>query len=210
MSLSSLKTLTYQEKIRCITLINNTLSFEGGYVNILQDKGGETYRGISRKAHPEWIGWKTIDAIKKERKIKKGEIINDVKLNDSVWRFYFDNYFSKVCGKLTFGDGNDGNVGLIHLLFDYSVHSGIKNAVKKFQKAINFYSPIKIAEDGILGSGTLTAFNAIGDYKKVGIKLLEYRREFLKAVAQTGTNSIFYYGWMNRCDYFVKWYKFKE
>lgn len=39
---------------------------EGGYVNDPDDAGGETYRGISRRANPGWIGWKTIDQIKKE------------------------------------------------------------------------------------------------------------------------------------------------
>ena len=38
---------------------------EGGYVNDSDDAGGETYLGISRKNNPKWIGWKTIDSIKK-------------------------------------------------------------------------------------------------------------------------------------------------
>ena len=38
---------------------------EGGYVNDPDDKGGETYKGISRKANPNWAGWISIDQIKK-------------------------------------------------------------------------------------------------------------------------------------------------
>lgn len=35
--------------------------FEGNYVNIPLDKGGETYGGITRKYNPEWYGWRYVD-----------------------------------------------------------------------------------------------------------------------------------------------------
>lgn len=38
---------------------------EGGYCFDPDDAGGETYKGISRKANPNWDGWISIDAIKK-------------------------------------------------------------------------------------------------------------------------------------------------
>ena len=39
---------------------------EGGYGNNPSDKGGETYKGISRKYHPLSIMWKYIDRYKEE------------------------------------------------------------------------------------------------------------------------------------------------
>ena len=36
---------------------------EGGYVNDPDDKGGETYKGISRKANPDWNGWINIGIV---------------------------------------------------------------------------------------------------------------------------------------------------
>lgn len=38
---------------------------EGGYCFDPDDAGGETYKGISRRANPNWNGWISIDAIKK-------------------------------------------------------------------------------------------------------------------------------------------------
>ena len=35
--------------------------FEGNYVNISLDRGGETYGGITRKYNPEWYGWRYVD-----------------------------------------------------------------------------------------------------------------------------------------------------
>lgn len=42
-----------------------TIFHEGGYVNDLNDAGGETYMGISRRAHPKSIIWKIIDEDKR-------------------------------------------------------------------------------------------------------------------------------------------------
>ena len=36
---------------------NLTSAHEGGYVNDALDRGGETYRGISRVYHSSWNGW---------------------------------------------------------------------------------------------------------------------------------------------------------
>lgn len=38
---------------------------EGGYANNPVDTGGETYKGIARKRHPNWSGWADVDAAKK-------------------------------------------------------------------------------------------------------------------------------------------------
>lgn len=67
---------------------------EGGYVFDKDDLGGETYKGISRKYNPNWIGWKKIDEYKKKYpndfKIK---IENDKELNDSCKRLYKECYW---------------------------------------------------------------------------------------------------------------------
>lgn len=38
---------------------------EGGYANNPADSGGETYKGIARKFHPAWPGWKMVDDLKR-------------------------------------------------------------------------------------------------------------------------------------------------
>jgi lysozyme family protein len=41
--------------------------YEGSYVYALDDNGGKTYAGLSRKVNPNWIGWKMIDVAKKKK-----------------------------------------------------------------------------------------------------------------------------------------------
>ncbi len=45
-------------------LFDGVIKYEGYYANVTGDKGGETYMGVARKLHPDWEGWKYIDAYK--------------------------------------------------------------------------------------------------------------------------------------------------
>jgi hypothetical protein len=38
----------------------------GGWSDLVSDLGGETYRGVTKKYHPGWKGWKIIDRMKTE------------------------------------------------------------------------------------------------------------------------------------------------
>jgi lysozyme family protein len=40
---------------------DHLIGVEGGYVNDRDDRGKETYKGISRRFHPDWPGWGIID-----------------------------------------------------------------------------------------------------------------------------------------------------
>ena len=57
-----------------------TIASEGGYVNDPLDKGGETYMGISRKAHPNSSIWQIIDKVDKKGKTNK-QITSELKRN---------------------------------------------------------------------------------------------------------------------------------
>lgn len=60
-----------------------TVSAEGGYVNDPDDKGGETYMGISRKAHPTSKIWSYIDKVNKKGKTNK-QITEELKKNNWI------------------------------------------------------------------------------------------------------------------------------
>ena len=45
---------------------NKVVFHEGGYVNDPEDRGGETYMGISRRAHPSSNIWYHIDKVTKK------------------------------------------------------------------------------------------------------------------------------------------------
>lgn len=59
--------------------------YHDGVIGTKVDPGGETYRGIARRFHPNWDGWKVIDAIKKRRQINDGDEIPEV--NTSAYNY---------------------------------------------------------------------------------------------------------------------------
>lgn len=105
---------------------------EGGYVNDSDDAGGETYLGISRKNNPKWMGWKTIDSIKKiygtkniTARLKENEsLINNVKL------LYKINYWDVL-------ELDDvPNQDIAHQLFDTCVNCGKTVAIRIAQQVL--------------------------------------------------------------------------
>lgn len=108
------------------------LKNEGGYVNDPNDNGGETYKGISRRANPQWSGWKIIDGYKKKYKDFKKKLDSDNELQTCVKSLYRSNYWNPI-------KGDD----LVHQdmaeeMFDAAVNFGITKAIKLAQKTVGF------------------------------------------------------------------------
>lgn len=108
------------------------LKNEGGYVNDPNDNGGETYKGISRRANPQWSGWKIIDGYKKKYKDFKKKLDSDDELQKCVKSIYRSNYWNPI-------KGDD----LVHQdmaeeMFDATVNFGITKAIKLAQKTVGF------------------------------------------------------------------------
>jgi lysozyme family protein len=104
-----------------------------GYVNDLDDKGGETKYGISKRSYPD-LDIKNL-TLEQAKEIYK--------------RDYWDNMH---CDELP--------LGVDHIVFDTGVNSGCYTAIKTLQKAINSTSelvcaPVSIKVDGLIGSLTI-------------------------------------------------------
>jgi len=72
------------------------LAREGGYANVASDKGGETYRGLSRKYNPSWSGWAIID--KTPHPIARNTIFPELeqKVKDQYKSAYWNSYFNNI------------------------------------------------------------------------------------------------------------------
>ena len=105
---------------------------EGGYVNDYDDTGGESYLGISRKNNPKWIGWKTIDSIKKIYGTKN--ITARLKENESLTNS------AKLLYKINYWDvlelDDIPNQDISHQLFDTCVNCGKSIAIRIAQQAL--------------------------------------------------------------------------
>lgn len=105
---------------------------EGGYVNDSDDAGGETYLGISRKNNPKWIGWKTIDYIKKIYGTKNitARLKENKSLTNSAKLLYKINYWDVL-------ELDDiPNQDIAHQLFDTCVNCGKTVAISIAQQVL--------------------------------------------------------------------------
>lgn len=102
-----------------------TLGTEGGYVNDPRDKGGETYMGISRKAHPNSDIWTIIDKVDKTGKSNR-YITNILKRNShlthKIKMIYKNEYWD------VFMLDNCKSQKLANEIFDDAVNRGVANA----------------------------------------------------------------------------------
>lgn len=105
---------------------------EGGYVNDPNDAGGETFRGISRRAHPKWIGWTTIDDMKKTYPKEYIKRINcSTVLAKQAMTFFKDAYWDIF-------DCDDYNSQRVaEQIADMAVNAGQTAAIKLAQRVLN-------------------------------------------------------------------------
>lgn len=119
---------------------------EGGYANDLNDSGGETYKGVSRKNWPNWIGWNLIDA----SVYKTNAALNAIAgLQDLVVSFYKVNFWDKIGGDLIVSQP------IANLLMDSAVNEGITPAVKRAQEIVGLPQTGKITNELVQKLNTL-------------------------------------------------------
>ena len=117
---------------KCIDAYKKVLNNEGIYSNDPDDAGGETYKGISRKANPNWDGWISIDAIKKAHPTTfKGILKKTPELEKKVQDLYKDKYWD--CFELD----DVPNQLVAEQMFDTAVNQGQTAAIKFAQRVLD-------------------------------------------------------------------------
>ena len=197
-----------EDYVRCLLF---TMSAEGSYSFREADTGLQTYKGISRKWNPKWIGWNTIDkALEKYPELKipykkppasihklNSELNVNEELEYLIYDFYYENYYTK-CGAWNIG----GKLAVV--LFDMSVLSGVRRASKSLQKCLNIHFKTNLVVDSQVGSGTLKVLNEIIGSKGLDIvvnKLIYEMKDNLIEASKLDGNEENYAGWMNRISH---------
>jgi len=168
--------------------------WEGGYANDPSDPGGETYKGISRKHHPNWPGWKILDTVD----LANGEKLSTAKqkkVDALVDKFYYNRYWLNAeCDRMPFP--------LSMVLFDTAVNCGIKQSLKWLQRAFNIAiaadnqtGAIKV--DGIYGPITHNAIRQV-DQTELTAHVLLLRCGHYTCLADQDWGEKFLHGWMKR------------
>lgn len=172
--------------------LNIVLKHEGGYALVPGDRGGETYKGISRVNYPKWPGWKIID---QNKPLKNNSTIKNLLLDEMVKIFYNVEFWDKI-------NAEKLPSTIRPLLFDFAINSGVKTAVKVFQTVLEDTLNKTTFIDGLVGPETIKFANQANP-KLLFDNLKQARLKFYNSiVANNPTQKKFLKGWLNRLDSF--------
>ena len=160
------------------TAFDKMIRNEGGFklTHIEGDRGGQTYAGISRNAHPGWPGWKLIDA---------GDMANS-ELTHCVRDFYRSEFWNRISATTIFEQR------IAETIFDFAVNAGCGTAVKLAQIVVG------VVPDGGIGPRTLAALNGC-DPELFALKYaLAKVSRYAEICNRDRTQSKFLLGWINR------------
>ncbi len=184
------------------------MGHEGGYSYHPADKGGETFKGISRKYNPTWDGWELIDSTKKSNPADFEEILmKDFQLDLNVEYFYYENYWKTK--RLNLERLADNFPNTASQLFDIAVNMGVKRAAKILQQALNIlnrdeYNYPDVIIDGFIGEKSfyviLEEIKFEKSYLPKLISLLKAKR-YLDIIEADKSQEIFIRGWINRVNF---------
>jgi len=161
------------------------LAHEGGYVNDPDDPGGETYKGVARKIHSKWDGWKRIDVLKRQTGFP-ANLDTDHKLQESIFDFYRVNFWNKVNGD------NIESQKIAESIFDFAVNAGVGTSASLAQAIIG----TKI--DGAIGPKSIAKLNAFNiDHFLAAFTVAKIDR-YVSIVKRIPTSRKYFYGWVLR------------
>lgn len=164
--------------------IEEPLKAEGGYVNDPKDPGGETYRGISRKAYPGWDGWAALDRIQDKR---YNQIFPELEI--AVKNFYYqEKWLTNNLDKIS-----DKDIAAASL--DTVVQHGRgASLIQQALQRIGF--PVSV--DGKIGPDTVSNLNK-APVKDFLASLYDVREAYYKGlVASDPTLQKYLPGWLKR------------
>jgi len=149
-----------------------TLMWEGGYVNDVDDPGGETKFGISKRSFPDLN-------------------IRDLSLDEAV-SLYHENYWIPVKGELL-------PVPLGSLVFDFAVNAGVKTSVKELQRVINAGVDGIVGPETL---DKVRSVQKVIGRKELCLKYLNSRLNFYNRLVEDSSSRYvkFYRGWFNRVE----------
>ncbi|MDR1295856.1 MAG: hypothetical protein LBO05_00450, partial [Deltaproteobacteria bacterium] len=169
------------------------------YANIKTDHGGETYKGVSRRANPRWPGWTYVDDAKKSG-CKTASQINgylkkyDFEITALAVELYRAEYWKPFVGDPALPDR------LIEKSFDAGVNIGIVPAKKMLQRALNNCGG-SLVVDGILGPKTRMFAAGCNVDKVMAAFIILQKLHYKSIVEKDPSQAIFLNGWLRRAEY---------
>lgn len=179
----------------------HVLKNEGGYVNDPADRGGETYKGIARRFHPDWPGWRVIDRARGKPGFP-ASLDENAALQRAVAALYRKLYWDPVGGDRI----PDPDIGIE--LMDTAVNMGVRRAARFLQEGLNLLNRNQkswpdLVVDGWVGAKSITAVGKClrgRDGKRYLLKVLNtlQAERYLDIMRRNPTQERFARGWLNR------------
>ncbi len=177
-------------------------AYEGGYANDTDDYGRETYRGVSRRFHPTWVGWEVIDDIKDQGSGFESRLDANSKLQRLVREFYKVKFWDRF-----WGDQCTSQAIATEML-DIAVNLGVGRAIGFLQKSLNALNRdgrlwTNLVVDRKYGKRTASALREclLRDeeylYKMLNI---EQGSHYIHQVKKRSRQNRFLRGWLRRVD----------
>ncbi len=176
------------------------LDIEGGYVNDPDDPGGETYRGIARRFHPNWLGWEIVDSIKHDAIVEGYNLTQRLDAENALQGQVTDFYYTEFWTRFR-GDNIPPEIAAE--LLDIAVNLGVHQAVRFLQRALNLW-PFEgdwLAVDGIMGRATESRVNALNEGEiQATVTLLNILQgvHYIERVEDRPVNAKYLKGWLKR------------
>jgi lysozyme family protein len=166
-------------------IVQQTLLHEGGYCNDTHDQGGETYKGISRKYYPDWVGWSFIDHQKILRNFP-GNLETVVNLERWVLDFYHAGFWEPIQGATIKEETVAASI------FDFAVNAGVSTAL--LLASISAGMPATKIADTVL----INALNEQEPKQFLTTYCLAKIIRYQHITAKSPDNRRFFYGWVQR------------
>lgn len=175
-----------------------TKANEGGYNNDPTDTGGETYKGIARKYHPSWQGWKIVDEYKKSLggKLARNTIIPNPLLDMMVTDFYKAKFWKPIEGDKI------NNQQMANLIFDFGVNGNHTTVISFVERIVNGLG-FKMQVDGKIDPTVLSWLNSEKKeeiYKRLKERIKNYYQQLSSKDPEKYGNKL--QGWLNRLKRF--------
>lgn len=182
--------------------LERTVAHEGGYVDDVDDAGGETYKGVSRRYNPTWAGWYHVDILREREPEEFPDCLDeDPNLRLAVVAFYREHYWDKFWGD------HIPDQGVANELFDTAVNMGTTRAVEFLQGALNVLNRNgslypDLVDDGVFGPKTLRALESYLDHDppETLLKVMNILQgmHYLKYMQRSPIQEKYARGWLRR------------
>jgi len=183
-------TRAHKQKASFLIAYHLTESYEGGYANVVNDLGEETYRGISRKFCKDWHGWSHID----KYKLACGTPEQNYFFYD-LTDWHVTEFFVDIWVKEGFFDLE--NQAIANYIFDFRINSPI--GVRMIQQELNNCG-YKFKLDNQMNPEMVFALNKI-DSKDFLMAIKQKRIEFYKRLAERNpSQQKFLCHWLQRAN----------